>query len=672
VAGFWGFAGGACLTAGTTATPATSIPACGSNAPLDANGSGALQLTSPAKHQAGMVVDKTALSTAGGLNDDVHGCRVQRDESRRRRHGDVLHRTPHRRRRSPPARAGGSLGYGDGGAAGLANAYLGIGFDEYGNFSSTTAGSGGSGLRCASRSPCAAPRRPATRILSGYLNSGGDGGEPAVFARSADGTTRPANAPTIDVRPDARGPADRLDRSSRRQRLRAVLFATIVGVNGQPALPASVYVGFSAGTGRLYKRHQVEGFSVVAGTITSSPTPTPPSTPPSAAFSPPAIPICRPGTTPRIRAASTQSNGGLVSAWNDLSGNNNTVAQATASLEPGYTAAGIDNRGSLTFNGAAYLVGTNAAFSTSLFNASTVFVVSNHPTPRKASSVGWSGAYLSDPRWNLRLSEAASRAPSISTTKKRVSSRRRRDERSGDLDGRRQRRGRRPIPAQGRKHAVQLDGAGSHGDRQLSARRRSDRKARGKSPISTRASSANCSCTTACSRRAETASVEGYLACKWGLQNRLPANHPYRHDLPAGRYARCRCRIPRRPPGALSDPLQLRSQNGQLVFNVVASQIQCGAPQLTYNGSSVPPTLRLLPGDTLIVNLTNHLPAPPAGSRLPQRYEPALSRLARQPECARRRFDRHDRDARAIAAVPDRDPGRSSDRSLLVPLARAR
>ncbi|MBD5655964.1 MAG: multicopper oxidase domain-containing protein, partial [Candidatus Eremiobacteraeota bacterium] len=112
----------------------------------------------------------------------------------------------------------------------------------------------------------------------------------------------------------------------------------------------------------------------------------------------------------------------------------------------------------------------------------------------------------------------------------------------------------------------------------------------------------------------EATEVEGYLACKWGLQNRLPANHPYRNVCPQGG-THPSMPQPTPQPSALPEPVQLRSQNGQLVFDVVASaNAQTGNPQLTYNGSPVPPTLRLLPGDTLIVNLTNSLPVPPPNS----------------------------------------------------------
>ena len=111
----------------------------------------------------------------------------------------------------------------------------------------------------------------------------------------------------------------------------------------------------------------------------------------------------------------------------------------------------------------------------------------------------------------------------------------------------------------------------------------------------------------------ETAEVEGYLACKWGLQNRLPANHPYRTACPQGG-AYPSLPSPAPAGGALRDPQQLRSSNGSLTFNVVASQGSGGSPQLTYDGSAVPPTLRVKPGDTLYVNLTNRLPKPPSGA----------------------------------------------------------
>ena len=112
----------------------------------------------------------------------------------------------------------------------------------------------------------------------------------------------------------------------------------------------------------------------------------------------------------------------------------------------------------------------------------------------------------------------------------------------------------------------------------------------------------------------ESSEMEGYLACKWGLQTRLPANHPYRYVCPQGAPASS-LPTPAPSPGFVANPPELRSANGSLTFNVATqSDPTTGRPEFLYNGSTTPPTLRLLPGDTLLVNLTNKLPSPPSGA----------------------------------------------------------
>jgi len=73
------------------------------------------------------------------------------------------------------------------------------------------------------------------------------------------------------------------------------------------------------------------------------------------------------------------------------------------------------------------------------------------------------------------------------------------------------------------------------------------------------------------------------------------------------------------PP--LQNPPEIRSKNGSLTFNVTVRPARgTGLPQFSYNDASTgapsttPPTLRLLPGDTLFVNLTNKLGKPPKGA----------------------------------------------------------
>ena len=65
---------------------------------------------------------------------------------------------------------------------------------------------------------------------------------------------------------------------------------------------------------------------------------------------------------------------------------------------------------------------------------------------------------------------------------------------------------------------------------------------------------------------------------------------------------------------ALVDPPTLASAHGALTFDVTASADASGRPRFVYAGGTTPPTLRLLPGDTLYVNFTNALPRPPAGA----------------------------------------------------------
>ncbi len=592
-------AGDACLTAGTSTTPTTSIPACGANAAVDASGKGALQLTTPAGSQVGMVLYKTPLATANGVTvtftDATFNGSSPGADGLAVFFTDASLPIP-----TVPGQPGGALGYGNAGGAGLASAYVGIGLDEYGNFSSTAGGPGGPG-----RTPETIDVRGAASAnypyIGGYLNASNVAASLPFNLDQPAATTRPANAPTVKVLLTAAGQLTVSIDQHNGSGFVQYYTQSIVGVNGQPAVPANVYVGFSAGTGGLDNRHQVSGFSAVAGTGSAPP----------AVFSPPNIPNLQAWYDASNASGVTQSNG-LVSAWKDLSGKSNTLSQATASLEPAYTASGIDSRPSLTFNSAAYLLGTNTAFSTSLFNESTVFVVSNQTNATQSSSVGWSGAYLADPRWNLRLSEAG------------VSNFDFNNKEAGRLS-----------PADVPNGPAIWTAAGSVSGKvqflrkdgnTLSSSTGPGATVTGSYPFAVGATVGGGSVSYQYAGQlgevlvynrflttAETAEVEGYLACEWGLQNRLPANHPYHALCPQGGTT-VSLPYPTPSPGALIDPPQLSSSGGSLTFNVVASQNAAGAPQLTYDGSNVPPTLRLLAGDTLIVNLINNLPTPPAGA----------------------------------------------------------
>jgi hypothetical protein len=143
----WLAVGDACLTAGTAATPATSIPACGATAPLDPSGGGALQLTPGTGNSSGMVVYRTPVSTAGGVQisftDASFNGSTPGADGVTLFLSDASAAIP-----TVMGNTGGSLGYADGSnntpngvvAPGIANGYLGIAFDEFGYFSNPTQG----------------------------------------------------------------------------------------------------------------------------------------------------------------------------------------------------------------------------------------------------------------------------------------------------------------------------------------------------------------------------------------------------------------------------------------------------------------------------------------------------------------------------------------------------
>lgn len=311
-------------------------------------------------------------------------------------------------------------------------------------------------------------------------------------------------------------------------------------------------------------------------------------------------------------AAGVSQHSGAVESLNDLSGNENSVSQSGATLRPTFTASGIDGLGSVTFAGKSFLVGGSNSFSKNVFNESTVFVVSNQSDATQSSSVAWTGAFLDNPRWNLRLSENGSTTFDFN------------DFGAGRLSPHDVPNGPAVWTAGGsvshKAQFVRKDG------NTLSTGTTSGKAAQGDYPLAIGATYGLHSQRYFYSGQlgemlffdraltaAETMQIEGYLACKWGLQNRLPANHPYRNACPQGG-SHPSLPLPVPAAGALQDPQQLRSKNGSLTFDVVASQASNGYPRLVYNGSTVAPTLRLLPGDTLFVNLTNALPKPPSGA----------------------------------------------------------
>lgn len=266
----WSSFGGACLTAGNAATPGTSVPACAKNAPVDASGKGTLQLTAGAANQYGAAISKTVLPTANGLivtftDHAFHGSRPGAD-------GLALFFTD--AAKPFPTRVGyygGYLGYaGAGVQPGLPNAYLGVGLDEYGGFSTFGGGPGRVPETIAVHGSAAT----AYQYLGGATNAAGKAASLAFALDTPTATTRPSTAPTIRATLTAAGALSvAIDRHNGSGFV--VYYAqSIVGKGGQPAVPAHVYFGMSAATGSLYNVHQVSGLTITtAGGAPVSKTP---------------------------------------------------------------------------------------------------------------------------------------------------------------------------------------------------------------------------------------------------------------------------------------------------------------------------------------------------------------------------------------------------------------
>ena len=620
----WSSFGGACLTAGGATTPSTSIAACGKAAVVDPVGGGALQVTNDGISQFGAVVANKPLSTAAGFQvvfTDATFAKINGD-------GDGLAMfladasQPFPKPTTP--KYGGYLGY-----VGVAGGYVGVGFDEYGNYSSSdgngTAANGFPG-RIQETVAVRGAYSTSNQYLGGYTGTSGTPQSLPFMLDSPTVTVRPAQPPTMRV---TLTPASALtveidphDGNG----YRTVYAATIAGLNGQPTLPANVYLGFAASTGWAAQYHQIENLTVTQLTgaaptpvPTVAPTPVPTPVPPPVPPTPTPVPVG--GFTPKqianlaawydaSDATTIAQTAGNVSSWLDKSGNGNTLVQATTASMPA-TGQTIDGLGALAFKGAQYLSSTNASFSHYVQNESTAFVVTNATTTNLGESVMSSGIppFGSDPRWEFRPWETAqthfdfnnvnagriastpaytgptfwSMGGSVSTKAEFLS-------RDGTVLGTNSGPGTTesaayPLVVGGNFSTTNTLGypyLGTVGEILVFNRYLS---------------------TT------ETQEIEGYLACKWGLQSQLPASHPYKSVCPG-----VATPAPTPPPSPLPTPLQLFSANGKLTLTVVASQGASGNPQLTYNGSPVPPTLRLLPGDTLYITLTNSLPTMPAGS----------------------------------------------------------
>ena len=570
----WLTVGGACLTAGVATTPALSIAACNGAAPHDLPGNGVLQLTTAA-HQHALAVYRKPFETSRGLeitfNNEAFG--------RSGKIGDGFTISLADASALMPASAPGDA---------PSSAYLSVklgALEASGETSLDVRGSAAAG----------SPR------LGGAVDAAGHSANlplPFFAKRAAHPIAAPAIRTTLTPNGGLTVAIDRHDGNG----FIAYYRQQIAGRAGQPSLPSSVYLTIGA-TASASTRIALGNLRVATLTAATS-------------FAPSQLHSLLGWYNATLTGSLAKSATGAVTAWQDLSGNADNLSVPATHAPPVYVAAGINGLPSIGFDGTTGFGGSNPAAAGKLYNESTVFIVGSETPTTLSGDILFAGPYRgTSPIWALAPTNFGNTTFAFNTG-------------AGALSAPKVESGPTIWTAGGsvssatrflrRNGSVVASGAGAGVAGQ------------GNYPLSV---GEMWSGGTAASygyrgqigevvtyqrllTPGETAEVEGYLACKWGLQSRLPANHPYRTACPGGSTpAPTTAPAPSPTVTALPDPVQLRSQNFKLTVNVSAVENPITHdPALSYNGSKVPPTLRLSPGDTLIVNVTNDLPVPPSGA----------------------------------------------------------
>jgi hypothetical protein len=281
------------LTARGAAAPAPGgLP--GQSSALDTAGNGALRLTGATGNQAAFVIDNRSLPLSAGLSINFSFSSYGGSGA----DGLVFFLIDASANPTVAGGFGGSLGYAQNtttSQAGLVGGYLGIGYDEYGNFSNPSEGRvGGPGARPDSIA-IRGSQANAYKYLTGTnsLPGGIDntGGDRTTSARRTQIDITPAGL--LSVRIDLNNDGDFADANEA-----PILNFNVTSVNG--ALPATFQFGFAAGTGGSTNIHEVRQLNI--NTLTEPPATTDTST------------TLAPNTTANLTGLSaTDSDGSIVS-----------------------------------------------------------------------------------------------------------------------------------------------------------------------------------------------------------------------------------------------------------------------------------------------------------------------------------------------------------------------
>ncbi len=240
------------LTARSTATASPGgIPGGGS----DAVGSGALRLTSAGGNQASFVIYNRPINDSNGLsitfNIHAYGGNGADGISFFLIDGNAS-----------PTQAGafgGSLGYSSNGTTpGLIGGYLGIGFDEFGNFSNSQYGAGGPGARPDSIAVHGSQANNYNYLAgTGTLVPGIDNTSGTRLSSQKAVQIDLTPAGLLSVKIDLNNDGDFADANEAPAALQNY---NVVASNG--ALPSTFKFGFSASTGGSTNVHEITGLNV--------------------------------------------------------------------------------------------------------------------------------------------------------------------------------------------------------------------------------------------------------------------------------------------------------------------------------------------------------------------------------------------------------------------------
>jgi Bacterial lectin len=234
--------GGPCLTAASGSTKG-GIPQC-PGGPADQPGTGMLQLTDNAKAESGYVISNNPIIAKDGAHISFDMSQYNAKQYNGRGGDGISFFLVDGSIANPAAgKNGGALGYN-----GLQGAILGLGFDEYGNFSTTIGGAGGPGLR-----PNSVVVRGAASTSYTYISGTTPKQQLAVDA--AKTRTAAARHVTIDISHDMLTVSVAFGKGTAPVRVAGPLDLT--SIKGQPSLPATFKYGFAASTGSSAAYHAI-------------------------------------------------------------------------------------------------------------------------------------------------------------------------------------------------------------------------------------------------------------------------------------------------------------------------------------------------------------------------------------------------------------------------------